>query len=240
MRYLSRKGFTLIELLVVIAIIAILAAILFPVFAKAREKARQTKCTSNLKQYGMAMSMYAADWDGLVLTYLSDGGSTELTLPRIMYNSGYIGNYDVCICPSYRPYRWVKNGSLYVTYGFNSQLATNSPCSVKVTYPIAYRYLKMYNVDQPSQLIVFADSAGVDPERSTYQQQFYSFSLSPGEGLIHMRHNGLANICFADGHVAACDTGKIKDALLNGIPGYSASTIIKVAQEDGTIKQINP
>ncbi|MBC7289450.1 MAG: DUF1559 domain-containing protein, partial [Armatimonadetes bacterium] len=58
-----RKGFTLIELLVVIAIIAILAAILFPVFARAREKARQASCMSNLKQLALAMLMYAQDYD---------------------------------------------------------------------------------------------------------------------------------------------------------------------------------
>ena len=60
---LDRRGFTLIELLVVIAIIAILAAILFPVFAQAREKARQATCTSNMKQIGMATLMYATDYD---------------------------------------------------------------------------------------------------------------------------------------------------------------------------------
>jgi prepilin-type N-terminal cleavage/methylation domain-containing protein/prepilin-type processing-associated H-X9-DG protein len=59
----QRRGFTLIELLVVIAIIAILAAILFPVFAQAREKARQTTCTSNLKQIGTAFMMYVQDYD---------------------------------------------------------------------------------------------------------------------------------------------------------------------------------
>jgi prepilin-type N-terminal cleavage/methylation domain-containing protein len=59
----ARKGFTLIELLVVIAIIAILAAILFPVFARAREKARQTSCVSNLKQVALASLMYTQDYD---------------------------------------------------------------------------------------------------------------------------------------------------------------------------------
>jgi len=63
MQFRTRKGFTLIELLVVIAIIAILAAILFPVFARAREKARQTVCLSNVKQITLANLMYAGDWD---------------------------------------------------------------------------------------------------------------------------------------------------------------------------------
>lgn len=60
----SRQGFTLIELLVVIAIIAILAAILFPVFARAREEARKTSCLSNMKEIALATAMYAQDYDG--------------------------------------------------------------------------------------------------------------------------------------------------------------------------------
>jgi prepilin-type N-terminal cleavage/methylation domain-containing protein/prepilin-type processing-associated H-X9-DG protein len=68
-----RSGFTLIELLVVIAIIAILAAILFPVFAQARDAARKATCQSNLKQFGIAFSMYGSDYDGL---YPNPGGRT--------------------------------------------------------------------------------------------------------------------------------------------------------------------
>jgi prepilin-type N-terminal cleavage/methylation domain-containing protein len=78
---MRRQGFTLIELLVVIAIIAILAAILFPVFAQAREKARQTQCVSNCRQIGMGIQMYLNDWDE--------------TFPRM----------DDCIAPNRIPYQ---------------------------------------------------------------------------------------------------------------------------------------
>src|SRR5947199_8068422 len=67
------KGFTLIELLVVIAIIAILAAILFPVFAQARENARKTTCLSNNKQIGLAAAMYAQDYDNMYPPQRADG-----------------------------------------------------------------------------------------------------------------------------------------------------------------------
>src|SRR3982750_3360923 len=69
----SRSGFTLIELLVVIAIIAILAAILFPVFAQAREKARQTACMSNVKQIGTALTMYVQDYEETMPRAFSGG-----------------------------------------------------------------------------------------------------------------------------------------------------------------------
>src|ERR1043165_533038 len=72
-----RRGFTLIELLVVIAIIAILAAILFPVFAQAREKARQAACMSNLRQIGLAFAQYVQDYDEL----LPDRRDLKLSLP---------------------------------------------------------------------------------------------------------------------------------------------------------------
>ena len=104
---MRRRGFTLIELLVVIAIIAILAAILFPVFAKAREKARQTSCTSNLKQLGLAAVMYAQDYDERLLYYSLPATfadpNTGYACDRMSYIhmlQPYAKNWQMAKCPS--------------------------------------------------------------------------------------------------------------------------------------------
>src|SRR5512143_91359 len=91
----SKRGFTLIELLVVIAIIAILAAILFPVFAKAREKARTSACQSNLKQMALAMRMYAGDYDDCFVLTLDQA---PRTWTRRLYP--YVKDRAIYGCPS--------------------------------------------------------------------------------------------------------------------------------------------
>jgi prepilin-type N-terminal cleavage/methylation domain-containing protein/prepilin-type processing-associated H-X9-DG protein len=92
-----RRGFTLIELLVVIAIIAILAAILFPVFAKAREAARQSSCLSNTKQLGTATGMYVQDYDGIAFSSPWGGQG----LPWWDLITPYTKNRGINTCPSY-------------------------------------------------------------------------------------------------------------------------------------------
>ncbi len=113
-----RAGFTLIELLVVLAIIAILAAILFPVFAQARKKARSITCTSNLRQIGTAMQMYAQDYDEVLFPYRTRAVNPFAGQPRVSANAGgrsffnqllapYIKNNGVWKCPS-KPGAWVN------------------------------------------------------------------------------------------------------------------------------------
>ena len=102
----SRSGFTLVELLVVIAIIAVLAAILFPVFGRAREKARQSSCTSNLKQIGLGLKQYAQDYDGSYpdRDVLGRSGLREASDPQSVpaVIAPYLKSTQVFVCPSGR------------------------------------------------------------------------------------------------------------------------------------------
>jgi len=96
-----RRGFTLIELLVVIAIIAILAAILFPVFAQAREKARQAACMSNMKQIGLALQQYQSDYDGMFPPSQLPSSGLNISWPTMSFP--YVKNEGVFVCPSGEP-----------------------------------------------------------------------------------------------------------------------------------------
>jgi len=143
----SRRAFTLIELLVVIAIIAILAAILFPVFAKAREKARQTSCLSNNRQLGTAALAYVQDYDALFpLSLCTDGANiwadtpASVCSPPIWSEDGmvannsvqpYCKNFQLMTCPSLprhdtAGYNAYTSSPTWVAYHFNTYLNANA------------------------------------------------------------------------------------------------------------------
>jgi prepilin-type N-terminal cleavage/methylation domain-containing protein/prepilin-type processing-associated H-X9-DG protein len=133
----KREGFTLIELLVVIAIIAILAAILFPVFAKAREKARQSSCSNNMKQLATAIvATYANDWDERFPSSVLDKAATKAAIFASAWDqqiSSYVKSDAVYKCPSnslkkysvHQPFQTVNNKASktrIVSYAMNDQL----------------------------------------------------------------------------------------------------------------------
>src|SRR5713226_5282432 len=103
----ARKGFTLIELLVVIAIIAILAAILFPVFAQAKEAAKKTSCLSNTKQFNLASIMYSGDvddtlvmgWNGTTCVFRDNGLPYRNWFPWDSAVQPYLKNLGILLCP---------------------------------------------------------------------------------------------------------------------------------------------
>jgi prepilin-type N-terminal cleavage/methylation domain-containing protein/prepilin-type processing-associated H-X9-DG protein len=193
-----KKGFTLIELLVVIAIIAILAAILFPVFAKAREKARQASCLSNGKQLGLALMQYAQDYD-------------EKVCPtRIVYIPGatptygfwgygimpYIKNSQVFRCPSdSNPASWNEYaawGSLKTSYAYNCNAAGNYDGNALATFtrPAETILLTDFNVGcikANSGVCGCGCAGGVVSTINTRLNQ-------------SARHNEGMNLTMADGH----------------------------------------
>ena len=149
---MGKKGFTLIELLVVIAIIAILAAILFPVFAKAREKARQASCLSNTKQICLGLLQYAQDYDEKMAYQASDGVAAWSTATAAINWAGacipYIKNQQIWLDPSSStggdptPISYLGNGLVF-RFGLPMAQFTR-PAECALTQCAAYRWDTAY------------------------------------------------------------------------------------------------
>ena len=182
-----KRGFTLIELLVVIAIIAILAAILFPVFAKAREKARQSSCLSNLKQINLAWLSYAQDYDERVCSARVTPG----TSPTASYHYDfpimlmpYIKNNQVFDCPSSSVPKY--DGGQYYTrasYMQNVRLGNEPAGTANKFAPVS-----LGAVNSPSTCPVHWDAGRESPEGWWVQSY------------LGIRHNEGLNVDFVDGH----------------------------------------
>jgi len=200
------KAFTLIELLVVIAIIAILAAILFPVFAKVREKARQTSCASNLKQLGLAMVQYTQDYDELYPVAVFGGVSNfNGTFGNLLYTTyPYLKSRNVFACPSN------PASSKLATYGDTlNGIYPNIPCSYTIPYQLFNpTFGAPHNngwMQEPSAKVLFAETvayANYPNNESALGWSDWSNSTS-----IQFQYNGFAghtgtmNIAYCDGHV---------------------------------------
>jgi prepilin-type N-terminal cleavage/methylation domain-containing protein/prepilin-type processing-associated H-X9-DG protein len=243
----NKNGFTLIELLVVIAIIAILAAILFPVFARARENARRASCQSNLKQIGIGILQYAQDYDErmvFVSNYV-EGGNAMTWADTLQ---PYLKSYQIFLCPSDG-----RSGSTYVPAAhevvrsyMGNHCGVTSQSGNKVG-PMSYqkqvfvdesdrRSIAIAELEAPATTVMVTDTLGrSDTNVSDCNPgAFGGVSTDAITGLrllgvatslnIVERHLETANILWADGHVKA---QKIDSLLATSTTGgrYKALTI---------------
>jgi prepilin-type N-terminal cleavage/methylation domain-containing protein/prepilin-type processing-associated H-X9-DG protein len=238
----SKSAFTLIELLVVIAIIAILAAILFPVFGRARENARRSNCTSNLKQLALAWMQYTQDNDEkAVPAYWIDADGNY----RFYFGTGkWQGQFDYTSAPMW-PY--MKNASFSACssfkgretqadygetdYGYNmayiggygpGKSASRFPDARMTEFPV-----NIAKITVPSQTFLFGETAMM---ATSAPLQRWPWMYSPsGTGStshasIHFRHLGTANMAFVDGHVKAMRMD-VEATGLQSTPGAPRGTI---------------
>jgi prepilin-type N-terminal cleavage/methylation domain-containing protein/prepilin-type processing-associated H-X9-DG protein len=241
MRRARNPAFTLIELLVVIAIIAILAAILFPVFAQAREKARQAACLSNMKQISTAMLMYGQDYDDRFFPYRIDypaGAKIGINrhYPNVVFFdetlNPYVKNWDVWKCPS-NPYAWLnldwggQNSFGVNNYVFNPDrgiltglgfAAVVAPADTVIMVDTIY-----YNTLPRGCLRLAGDASRFDPTKNGYNVYWRNIGSrtwpSTDAAAIQegkTRHQGGIITLFADGHVKVLPYDRlVNDFLMN-------------------------
>jgi prepilin-type N-terminal cleavage/methylation domain-containing protein len=199
------KGFTLIELLVVIAIIAILAAILFPVFARARENARRSSCQSNLKQVGLGIVQYIQDYDEKFP--ITNGAAADGSTGVFVNLQPYLKSTQVLQCPSEPnpPSSATLPGQPgYTDYGYNRYLGYDTTNSVE-------RGLALSALTQSSLTVLAVDSAngygtnwhtGCSANAATCTAALAIFDGGQYQGSTQ-RHLETQNYLLTDGHVKA-------------------------------------
>jgi prepilin-type N-terminal cleavage/methylation domain-containing protein len=214
----GQKAFTLIELLVVIAIIAILAAILFPVFAQAREKARATACFSNCKQIALAYQMYAQDYDETLVFGCNFNAGYKQTDPLAWYDGllmPYVKNQGVFFCPSFT---YKKYPSYMISFIGYDPKSTAIPASSNNGYKgkTSVKIVRLSQAARPSETILTYENTNSDnfasgngstrvwdwpdywnPRPTNYNWQTGNSQGSPYPGKHFHGHNN----AYVDGHV---------------------------------------
>lgn len=193
-----RRGFTLIELLVVIAIIALLAAILFPVFARARENARKSSCANNLKQINLGWAQYTQDYDEQIVPYSLGGGSTTQAVAWTSALMPYLKSRQVYVCPS-------STGKV-LSYAYNFPMGGAGRSLADIPLPTkSPNFADALGTNTAARCLAFILPTGAQPfhdGRRCDENNLAANWTGSTEGMIKGDiHLDGANYAFADGHV---------------------------------------
>lgn len=199
-----KKYFTLIELLVVIAIIAILAAMLLPALSKAREKAREINCTSNLKNCTKMAFFYQQDFGNYIPLYRT-ASSTQTggnSWAGIFQDCGYLkGPQKFLACPSVESTIETDDNRLHYTYGCVANDASHYASGKYAGNGTVWRYMVTGKINKPSMAFYLADSWDT-VNRIQVAFAFFKSDYSDNRG-FHFRHSRRINAGYLDGHVEA-------------------------------------
>lgn len=206
-------GFTLIELLVVITIIAILAAILFPVFAQAKAQAKKISCVSKVKQIAYSSLLYASDWDDHAVPWAYGGNGPDD--PYIGYafavnfdglnwvedyQGGLLNPYMKSVpllgCPSANEYRLPGGYGNKVSYGYNDRFQSWQLVD-PVNWTFTWSTASLSAIELPAETITFGDGATYSP----FSEELTVGGSFSGYWDAHGRHHGRATVAWVDGHV---------------------------------------
>lgn len=193
---MREKGFTLIELLIVISIIAILAALLLPALRTAKEKGRETLCKSNMKQIGLAITMYSSDNDGWVKLSNADLPNSEFKQywNYLLYSGNYINTPSIFLCPSYPPEQFGDKDYFDSWRRTLGHLGKYGPSTNYV------QYLRFSRLSNPSDFPILADTCA---SAWSTQVRFFGYrNAYLSTYYIHLRHVKAANYLVPTGSVS--------------------------------------
>lgn len=225
------KGFTLIELLVVIAIIAILAAILFPVFARARENARRSSCSSNLKQIGLGIMMYTQDNDGGLPPYRTSTATGSLTADwPALYRPTieYIKNTQVFRCPSAKDPTYAITHYYGTQYGYtwaNESAANAAPnWAAMFANPTVRIVARIDTLPDVARTCIIGETWVASGTNAGRGMKAFRARTSGWEYLNPAAHFDGSNYLYADGHVKWLKQETVYGAMEAGASGATPAT----------------
>jgi prepilin-type N-terminal cleavage/methylation domain-containing protein len=202
-------AFTLIELLVVTAIIAILAAILFPVFAQAREKARQTSCLSNMRQMSFGVQMYLQDYDERMPLAATATATGFLNWHHLV--DPYVRNSQIWVCPSYNGSIRDIYGNLVCHYGYNAYYLNQNVDPANIYTLDNAPGEALAGISEPTKCVLITDNRGIDGKLPANHLSTYVLPPSQADadfwGRPEARHTAGVVVGFIDSHVKWLRTG---------------------------------